>query len=243
MAIINVLLFATLINGAQAVLNLQRSIKVIRKGYKGNASADCVCNPAETGHKPGCPCDGGVWNAEFSVAVDSNQVKNFTIEVHPDWAPNGAARFHELVHVNFFKDVRFFRVVSGFMAQFGINGEPTIQDKWRNANIPDDPAKESNLRGYVTFANAGPGTRSTQLFINFKDNKFLDSKGFPPFGRVVKGMDTVDALYSGYGEGAPSGNGPDQSQIQTSGNAYLSQSFPKLSYITGCSVVQHAKEL
>lgn len=233
MAIINLLLIATIANSAQAVLNLQRSLTLHRKGFKANATVGCAdgcpcCgtdDPHE--HKPGCPCSGGVWKAEFAVSGG----KNFTVEVHPDWAPKGAARFHELVKMNFFKDVRFFRVVPNFMAQFGINGDPAVQAKWKHANIQDDPAKESNHRGYLTFANAGPGTRSSQLFINFKDNAFLDSQGFPPFGKVVKGMDTVDAIYSGYGET------PDQNLIQSQGNAYLSQSFPNLSYITGSSVV------
>jgi len=183
------------------------------------------------------PQTAGVWNAEFTVNLDGQNNGKFTVEVHPDWAPKGAARFYELVQNGFFSDVRFFRVVSDFMAQFGINGNPAVMGKWRDANIPDDPAKESNHRGYVTFANAGPNTRSTQLFINFKDNAFLDSQGFPPIGKVTKGMDVVDALYSGYGEGAPSGNGPEQSLIQSEGNAYLSKDFPRLSYITSARVV------
>jgi peptidyl-prolyl cis-trans isomerase A (cyclophilin A) len=246
MALTNLILLALLATGAESVLNLQRSVTLHRKGFKANASdcGDCPCCGAEGDHvhKPGCPCSGGVWNAEFMVNLDGKTTKNFTVEVHPDWAPKGAARFHELVKMNFFKDVRFFRVVSGFMAQFGINGNPEVQAKWKNANIQDDPAKESNHRGYITFANAGPNTRSTQLFINFKDNAFLDNQGFPPFAKVVKGMDTVDALYSGYGEGAPGGNGPDQNMIQMQGNAYLSQSFPQLSYIVGASVAMpHAK--
>merc|ERR1719335_1059061 len=117
------------------------------------------------------------------------------------------------------------------MAQFGINGNPEVQSKWKD-NIPDDPNNVQSIkRSFVTFANAGPNTRSTQLFINFKDNTFLDSQGFPPVGRVVKGMDVVDKLYSGYGEGAPQGSGPDQGEISEKGNAYLQQDFPKLSYI------------
>lgn len=243
MALTKFVLVALLATGAEAVLNLQRSVTLHRKGFKGNASTqdcgDCPCCGEEGDHvhKPGCPCGGGVWNAEFMVNLDGKTTKNFTVEVHPEWAPKGAARFHELIHEGFFKDVRFFRVVSGFMAQFGINGNPAIQAKWRDANIQDDPAKESNHRGYMTFANAGPNTRSTQLFINFKDNAFLDSQGFPPFAKVTKGMDAVDALYSGYGEGAPSGNGPDQGMIQAQGNSYLAQSFPKLSYVVDANVV------
>lgn len=174
-----------------------------------------------------------VWNAEFCVHLDESKTGNFTIEVHPDWAPNGAARFKELVEGNFFPDTRFFRVVPGFMAQFGIAGDPAVAAKWQNANIQDDPVKQSNKRGYVTFATSGPNSRTTQMFVNFKDNDFLDSQGFSPFGMVVSGMETVDALYNGYGEGAPSGNGPDQGRIQQEGNNYLSQDFPKLSWING----------
>merc|ERR1719446_341104 len=125
------------------------------------------------------------------------------------------------------------------MAQFGINGDPKMQNEFKQ-KIADDAQVESNKRGYITFANAGPNTRSTQLFINFKDNAFLDSQGFPPFGRVVKGMDVVDGLYSGYGEGAPEGNGPLQGRIQAQGNTYLASSFPELSYINSVSYVPHA---
>lgn len=208
---------------------------------KGNASGDaCICPCCGSEHpNPNCPCKS-VWNAEFSIARNGKHSGNFTVEVHPDWAPKGADRFKELVGAKFFDNVRFFRVVSGFMAQFGINGDPTTQAKWKDANIADDPPKESNKRGYITFANAGPNTRSTQLFINFKDNAFLDSQGFPPFGRVVKGMDVVDGLYSGYGEGAPEGNGPLQGRIQAQGNTYLKSSFPELSYIEGVSYVPRA---
>jgi len=206
-------LFLLGLTGAQGVLQLQRSMRLNRKQAPPAAPAQ--------------------WNAEFCVQLDDSRSGNFTIEVHPDWAPNGAARFKELVEGNFFPDVRFFRVVPGFMAQFGISGDPNTAAKWQNANIQDDPVKQSNGRGYVTFATAGPNTRTTQMFINFKDNTFLDSQGFSPFGKVVSGMDTVDALYNGYGEGAPSGNGPDQGRVQQEGNAYLSQDFPKLSFVKG----------
>src|SRR5580658_42047 len=155
----------------------------------------------------------------------------FVIEVHRDWAPNGADRFYNLVKNGFFDNARFFRVISGFMVQFGINGDPKISGVWREARIKDDPVRQSNKRGLITFATAGPNTRTTQVFINFADNNMLDRQGFAPFGQVVSGMNVVDALYSGYGEGAPRGQGPDQGRTQQEGNAYLVREFGKLDYI------------
>jgi peptidyl-prolyl cis-trans isomerase A (cyclophilin A) len=124
------------------------------------------------------------------------------------------------------------------MAQFGINGNPNLSAVWRNANIKDDPVKQSNTRGTVTFATAGPNTRTTQVFINFGDNAGLDGQGFSPFGKVASGMDVVDALYGGYGEGAPRGDGPDQGQVQAQGNAYLEKAYPKLDYVKTATIVQ-----
>jgi cyclophilin family peptidyl-prolyl cis-trans isomerase len=165
---------------------------------------------------------------------------DFVIEVTRAWAPRGADRFYNLVANGFFDDCRFFRVVSGFMAQFGIHGDPAVSSVWRNAQIPDDPVQQSNKRGYVTFATAGPDTRTTQVFINFADrNSRLDSQGFAPFGTVVEGMDVVDKLFSGYGEGAPQGHGPDQTRMQKEGNAYL-KLFPKLDYIKKASIEKAA---
>lgn len=163
---------------------------------------------------------------------------DFTVEVHRDWAPLGADRFYNLVKAGFFTDVAFFRVISGFMAQFGINGDPAVAAAWRPARIQDDPVRESNERGYVSYAMAGPNTRTTQLFINFGNNSQLDGMGFSPFGKVVDGMSVVDSLYSGYGEGAPSGNGPEQGRIQMQGNAYLKADFPKLDYIKSASLLE-----
>jgi peptidyl-prolyl cis-trans isomerase A (cyclophilin A) len=122
------------------------------------------------------------------------------------------------------------------MAQFGIHGNPTVASAWRPAQIKDDPVKQSNKRGYVTFATAGPNTRTTQLFINFGDNAGLDKQGFSPFGQVVSGMDVVDKIYSGYGEGAPRGKGPDQGRTQAEGNAYLTKEFPRLDYIKSATI-------
>lgn len=163
---------------------------------------------------------------------------DFVIEIHRDWAPRGADRFHELVKSGFFQDVAFFRAIDGFMVQFGIHGDPAVSAKWRGANIPDDPASgRSNSRGALTFATAGPGTRTTQLFINFGDNGNLDGMGFTPIGQVAEGMSVVDSLYKGYGEGAPSGMGPDQGRVQAEGNAYLKRDFPKLDYIKSAQLV------
>ena len=174
-----------------------------------------------------------VYNAKFDTSKGA-----FVIEVHRDWAPRGADRFYNLVKNGFFDNARFFRVIEGFMVQFGINGDPNIAGVWRNANIKDDPVKESNRRGTITFATAGPNTRTTQVFINFGDNAALDGQGFSPFGKVVSGMEVVDSLYSGYGEGAPHGNGPDQGRVQSQGNAYLEQDFPKLDFIKTATIVE-----
>jgi peptidyl-prolyl cis-trans isomerase A (cyclophilin A) len=160
----------------------------------------------------------------------------FVIEVHRDWAPNGADRFYNLVKNGFYDNVRFFRVIEGFMAQFGINGEPSISSRWRNAVIEDDPVSQSNKRGFITFATSGKNARTTQVFINFKDNDRLDSHGFSPFGQVISGMNVVDALNAEYGEGAPRGTGPDQGRVQFEGNAYLSKSFPKLDYVKKATI-------
>jgi peptidyl-prolyl cis-trans isomerase A (cyclophilin A) len=159
------------------------------------------------------------------------------IAVNRSWAPIGADRFYNLVKNGFYDDCRFFRVLDDFMAQVGINGTPAIQSNWRNATIQDDPVKQSNKRGFVTFAKSGaPNSRSTQVFINFKDNSTLDKSGFAPFGQVTSGMDVVDKLYSGYGEGAPSGKGPEQGKVQMEGNAYLTKDFPKLDYIKKATI-------
>lgn len=173
----------------------------------------------------------------FKVNVDTTKGA-FVIEVTRAWAPNGADRFYNLVKNGFYDQVRFFRVIEGFMAQFGIHGDPVVSATWRNARIPDDPVKQSNKKGYITFATAGPGTRTTQLFINVADNQGLDAQGFAPLGRVVSGMNVVEKLYNGYGEGAPSGRGPEQGRTQMEGNAYLEKSFPKLDYIKTASIAK-----
>ncbi|WP_339731639.1 peptidylprolyl isomerase [uncultured Gimesia sp.] len=164
----------------------------------------------------------------------------FYIDVTRKWSPNGADRFYELVNSGFYNDCAFFRVIDGFMAQVGINGTPATQAKWRDQTFQDDPVAKPNLRGYVSFAKTGaPHSRTTQFFINFGDNRRLDGYGFAPFGAIShKEMKVVDALYSGYGECAPSGRGPSQQRMQLEGNRYLKQDFPRLDYITKASVLQ-----
>jgi peptidyl-prolyl cis-trans isomerase A (cyclophilin A) len=152
------------------------------------------------------------------------------------WAPNGADRFYNLVKNGFYDNVRFFRVISGFMVQFGINGDPGVMAKWRDAPMKDDPVTQSNKRGYITFATAGPNTRTSQVFINFNNNTQLDTMGFAPFGRVISGMDVVDKLNAEYGEGAPGGRGPDQSRMQSEGNAYLAKDFPRLDSVKKATI-------
>jgi peptidyl-prolyl cis-trans isomerase A (cyclophilin A) len=173
--------------------------------------------------------------ATYKARFDTTK-GTFVIEVHRAWAPRGADRFYNLVKNGFYDDVRFFRVLGGFMAQFGINGDPALMAKWRVARIADDPVKQTNQRGMVSFATAGPGTRTTQVFINFGDNSSLDGMGFAPFGKVVSGMNVVDSLYADYGEGAPRGRGPDQGRLQMEGNAYLKQNFGRLDYIKKATI-------
>jgi len=173
--------------------------------------------------------------ATYKVRFDTSKGA-FVIQVTRAWAPNGADRFYNLVKNGFYDNVRFFRVVSGFMVQFGINGDPQLSARWRQAQILDDRVTQSNKRGVITFATAGPNTRTTQVFINFADNSMLDNQGFAPFGRVVSGMNVVDALNAEYGEGAPNGNGPDQSRLQTEGNAYLAKSFSRMDYVKKATI-------
>src|SRR4249919_2851626 len=167
--------------------------------------------------------------AQYKARFDTTKGV-FVIDVQRNWAPNGADRFYNLVKNGFYDNVRFFRVISGFMVQFGIHCDPTISAPWREAQLKDDPVKQSNKRGYITYAMAGPNTRTSQVFINFGDNASLDSQGFSPFGRVVTGMEVVDKLNPEYGEGAPRGRGPDQSRMQMEGNAYLTKDFGRLDY-------------
>ena len=170
--------------------------------------------------------------ATFKAKFDTS-AGVFVIEVHRDWAPLGADRFYNLVKNGFYDGCRFFRVLDGFMAQIGMNGDPSIQAVWGRTNFKDDPVKQSNKRGYVTFAkSSAPDSRSTQFFMNFVDNAGLDAQGFAPFGQVVTGMELVDKLYSGYGRN----NVPDQGRITAEGNAYLQKEYPKLDYVKTASI-------
>ncbi|MFQ6044756.1 MAG: peptidylprolyl isomerase [Gemmatimonadales bacterium] len=160
---------------------------------------------------------------------------DFTVEVHRDWAPHGADRFYYLAKNGFYDHARFFRVVPGFVAQFGISWSPEVSAAWQGQEIPDDPVVESNLRGRLTYAMAGPDTRNTQVFINYADNAHLDENGFAPFGQVVEGMEVVDSLHAGYGQ---VGLTPDQKRLREEGNAYLDAEFPLLDYITRVTVIE-----
>ena len=188
--------------------------------------------PVIPADKPEMVFDESRSNASGSYTVKfETTAGDFVVLVHRDWAPRGAGRFYELVKSGFYDDCRFFRVVSGFMVQFGINGNPSTQQSWERS-LKDDPAKESNRRGYMTFATSGRDSRTTQVFINFVDNAFLDSQGFSPFAEVIEGMDNVDKINAEYGES------PDQGQINSSGNTYLNAQFPKLDYIKKATVIK-----
>jgi peptidyl-prolyl cis-trans isomerase A (cyclophilin A) len=170
-------------------------------------------------------------------APETYQVKfetskgDFTVSVTRAWAPLGADRFYNLAKHHFFDNESFFRVLKGFVAQFGLSAYPPVNAVWEKAEIKDDPVTQSNKKYSLTFATAGPNTRTTQLFINLADNPRLDGMGFAAFGQVTDGMNVVDALYADYGEGAPGGSGPNQDEIQKQGKAYLDKNFPKLDYI------------
>jgi peptidyl-prolyl cis-trans isomerase A (cyclophilin A) len=172
----------------------------------------------------------------FHVKLDTSKGP-VDIEVHRDWAPAGAAHFYQLVKDGFYDGARFFRVVRGFVVQFGINGDPQTNAMWASATLPDDPVKEHNVAGTVSFAMRGPGTRSTQLFINLADNReSLDGQGFAPIGKVVDGMPAVMELYGFYGDMPPRGQGPDPERIQQQGNDYLESHFPRLDFIKKATV-------
>ena len=162
----------------------------------------------------------------------------FVIESVRAWAPVGVDRFYYLASHRYYNGNRFFRNLRGFLAQFGIHGDPKVNAAWVDRTLPDDSVRQSNLRGYVSYAMGGPNTRSTQLFINKSDNDHLDAMGFAPIGRVVEGMHVVDALYEGYGEGPPGGLGPDQGRIMDQGNRYLRSFFPRLDSIITTRVLR-----
>lgn len=177
---------------------------------------------------------------EFTVLLETT-AGEVRIRVHRDWAPRGVDRFYNLVRIGFYDDTAFYRVIRSpkpFMAQIGFHGDPAVDAAWRKAPIQDDPVKATNTRGMVTFAKTNaPNSRTTQIFVNYADNSFLDRMGFAPFGEVVSGMEVVDELYAGYGEGAPSGKGPAQGRIASEGNSYLREAFPELDRILKATIV------
>ncbi len=178
--------------------------------------------------------------ATFDVKMTTTKGE-VVIRVTRAWAPNGADHFYNLVRAGFYTNAAFFRVISGFMAQFGISARPEVSKIWANRNIPDDRVVEHNTRGKVTYAQTGaPNSRSTQLFINYGDNSRLDADRFAPFGEVISGMEVVDNFYAGYGEGAPGGRGPDQGRLTAEGKPYLDRDFPMLDRIISATIVPAA---
>ena len=199
----------------------------------GKHAAKAGAETAQAG--PDKPAPDKAVPETFTVKFETTR-GDVLIDVTRSWAPAGADRFYELVKNGYYTDIAFFRVIRGFMAQVGISGDPKQNALWRARRIKDDPVRQSNTRGMVSFATAGPNTRTTQIFINFGDNSGLDKMGFSPFGKV-RDMAVVDTLYADYGEGAPQGVGPEQGRIQAEGNAYLKQDFPKLDYIKKAEIL------
>jgi peptidyl-prolyl cis-trans isomerase A (cyclophilin A) len=173
----------------------------------------------------------------FRVKFETSQ-GDFVVEANRAWAPRAVDRFHELVRIRYFDEGRFFRVLKGFIAQFGVHRDFDVHDKWRQLVIPDDPPKGKNLRGSLAFAKSGPDTRSTEIFINLADNAVLDQQGFVPFAKIVEGVDVIDKLYWGYGEFRPEGKEIDPGRLEGETNEYLVPRFPKMDYIKTARFVQ-----
>lgn len=174
--------------------------------------------------------------AEFKVKFETTKGA-IVLKITREWAPRGADRFFNLVKNGFYDECRFYRVLPKFVAQFGIHGSPEISGKWREAPIDDDPVKQKNTRGRITFAKSGPNTRTTNLFINLRDSTSLDSQGFAPIGEVVEGLEIADQLHSGYGDGAPKGRGPSQRRIYQEGNGWLQKDFKDLDVLKTARLV------
>lgn len=175
--------------------------------------------------------------AQYKIQMKTSK-GDVVILVHRDWSPIGVDHFYELTKMHFYDGNRFFRCLPGFVVQWGINGDPDINKTWREIAIRDDPPKVSNKTGTVVFAMAGPNSRTTQIFVNLADNSALDAQGFTPFGEVIEGMDHIADVYMGYGEGPPSGGGPNQAAIADIGNPYLEEHFPKLDYVKTARVLE-----
>jgi peptidyl-prolyl cis-trans isomerase A (cyclophilin A) len=194
--------------------------------------------PAEETPEESAPAAAAPEKSEdvYTVKLDTTKGE-IIIDVHRDWAPLGAERFQELVTAGFFDDAAFFRVMKDFMAQTGVAAKPALNRKWGKKKIKDEPARKHNVRGMVSFAKAGPNSRTTQFFINLVDNTQLDAMGFAPFGQV-RDMTAVDALHSGYGDGPPNGKGPNQTKLKQQGNKYLKKKFPDLDYIRTATIME-----
>jgi len=198
------------------------------------ALALSACSPSEEPKKAEAPKKDAPAPDVFKVNLDTSKGA-VVIEVHKDWAPIGAQHFYELVNRGYYDGNRFFRVTRAYV-QFGVNGDPQVSGMWSTANVRDDPVKESNVKGTVSYAKIGPNSRATQLFFNMRDNKDLDKQGFAPIGKVASGMDVVESFYSAYGDMPPRGMGPDPTKIETQGNAYLEAHFPRLDFIKKATV-------
>lgn len=208
-------------------------------GFAVAVAAVAACARPEPVQQPG---PAAVAPAPDSFTVDFVTTKGtFTMVARRRWAPHGVDRFHELVTSGFYDDTRFFRVIPGFVAQFGLPAEPAVAAAWKGHMIPDDGVRASNVRGAVSFARAGRNTRGTQLFVNLRDNSRLDTLGgfgFAPIGTIERGIEVVDSLYSGYGESMPRGRGPIQDSISVYGNNWLDREFPRLDRIISAKITQ-----
>ena len=190
-----------------------------------NKPAAAPAKPAHRDHAP----------ETFRVNLDTSKGP-VVLEIERAWAPHGADRFYELVTNGYYDGDRFYRVVPRFVVQFGIPGDPRVSQLWSSLRIPDDPVKQKNRKGTLTFASSGPGARTTQVFVNMRDNLSLDRQGFAPIGRVAEGLDVLERLYGGYGDMPPRGSGPDGVEIERQGNAYLESHFPRLDYINKATI-------
>lgn len=232
-----VLSCAALVGAALAACTTTTSSPTPAKADGGGTEAKAKAEP----DAPAALLDPDAANAEapkeYKVEVTTTEGR-FVLAIHRDWAPLGADRFYNLVKIGFYDDLAFFRVVDGFMVQFGMHANPKVSKAWKPARISDDPRTQSNKKGTISFANSGKNTRTTQVFINFNDNTPLDSMGFAPFGEVVEGMDVVEKLHKGYGDGPPGGSGPDQREIERNGNDYLKRRYPELDYIQTARVLE-----
>jgi peptidyl-prolyl cis-trans isomerase A (cyclophilin A) len=217
---------------------------VVAKGQSAPQAAAKGATPARSSGTAS-PFDRALLRPSLlkAQAPESYQVKfvttrgEFTLTVTRAWAPQGADRFYNLVRHHFYDNASFFRAIANFMVQFGLSAHPPVSAAWSHAEIKDDPVVKSNLKGYISFATAGPNTRTTQVFINLVDNTRLNEMGFAPFGQVTEGMEVVQSLYTGYGEGAPGGAGPDQGEIEKQGKPYLDKGWPKLDSIKTATIV------